>query len=298
MKKFLCSILFTTFLFPAAAQEKSLILVYTSSLNGYLDYCTCKADPKGGLVKRGTVFAKLRSDYKDSSIFFFDSGDICPVYSSEILLPYLFKAYIYLSYDALTFGDQDLDIGIPAFLNLSKGLPFINTNATFSGGQSAFPAYLSLTKKNVTAVILAVQSENAYRYSREATRNGLTINQAAASVRQTLAKIPADKHDIVILLSHAGYEEGLSFAEEYNGVDVIICGHSQTTLETPKKVNTTYILQAGPNGARIGVCKITLNKGRITAIKNSFIHPDMNAPEDDVYIRSLINEYLKKEGVQ
>ena len=117
--------------FPLSAETKKMVIVYTNSLNGYLDFCTCKADPKGGLVKRGTILKDLRKKYANTDVYFTDTGDFLPVYTADILPRYIFKAYEYLSYDALTFGDQDLDHGIVQFLAQTGKLPIVDTNVDF-----------------------------------------------------------------------------------------------------------------------------------------------------------------------
>ena len=85
---FLSSVL----LFPAdlkGSDERRLTIVYTNSLNGYIDFCHCKGDPKGGLVKRATEISKIRKQFKN--VFLFETGD-CFTYDPDPLLSeYLIK---------------------------------------------------------------------------------------------------------------------------------------------------------------------------------------------------------------
>ncbi|MGL4369013.1 MAG: hypothetical protein ACRCUT_04985 [Spirochaetota bacterium] len=292
----LCSLILIAL--PLSAEPKNFVLVYTSSLNGYMDYCTCKADPKGGLVKRGTALKHIREKYKDKDIILVDSGDILPVYTADLLPPYIFNAYKYLSYDALAFGDQDLDFGIDSFLSLSGTLPFVSTNAAFTKKDAEkIPQYRIIRKKGITAAIIAVQNNKSYKYSREETISGINISDPLVSIQAAMKDIEKEKPDIVILLSHCGYDIDRIMAGKLSGIPIIVGGHSQTIIETPSAENGIYILQAGPNGARIGICEITVNDKKITALSNRFVIPDHKTPEDDKYIRSLINEYLKSQNL-
>ena len=297
MKTLFLPALMFLFVLPSTAAEKRLALIYTNSLNGYLDYCTCKADPKGGLVKRATAFSKLRKEYKGKPLIAVDTGDFFPVYTSDLLPPYLMKALESIRYDAITFGDQDLDFGIPNFIRLSERLPVVNTNLVFPKRslKNPFPPYRIVRSGNVAVAILAVQSKKAYTYTREVTRKSVTISDPETAVRETLASIKKEKVDAVIVLSHCGYDEDTAFAGKLSGASIIVGGHSQTLVEKPAVTNGVCVLQAGSNGAHIGVCELTLDGAKVKATHNRFIVPDMHQPEDDPYIRSLIKEHRDAE---
>lgn len=54
-----------------------------------------------------------------------------------------------------------------------------------------------------------------------------------------------EENDIMILLSHLGYEEDLEVASRYPAFDAIIGGHTHTLVETPEKHNGVMVTQAG-----------------------------------------------------
>lgn len=296
MKTLLSAVLLAAAL-PLCAAEKTLTLVYTNSLNGYLDYCTCRSDPKGGLVKRGTALAQLRKEYRGKPFIAVDTGDFFPVYTSDLLAPYLIKALESLRYDAIAFGDQDLDPGISRFIQLAKNLPVTNTNLSFTQRtpNNPWPEYRIVRSNGITAAICAVQSKEAYRYTREITRKSVAAEDPSAAAARALAACAKENPDIVILLSHCGYDQDLALAETIKGVSVIVGGHSQTFIEEPSVQNGMTVLQAGTNGSHIGICEITVDGTKVKRIRNRFVTPDMNHPADDPYIRSLIKEYRAAE---
>ncbi|SEO27117.1 hypothetical protein SAMN04488134_105201 [Amphibacillus marinus] len=67
----------------------------------------------------------------------------------------------------------------------------------------------------------------------------------------------ADETDILIALTHIGYNVDRQLAEAVDFFDLIIGGHSHTTLNQPAIVNGTPIAQTGANGTNIG--NITLS---------------------------------------
>ncbi len=54
------------------------------------------------------------------------------------------------------------------------------------------------------------------------------------------------------------------------------------------------IVQAGANGAHIGILELSVRDGKIVTARNSFRRPDDTQPEDDPEVRALINEYSGK----
>ena len=66
--------------------------------------------------------------------------------------------------------------------------------------------------------------------------------------------------DIIVLLTHQGFDQDLQLAEELEGVDVIVGSHSQTVPEEPIVVNNILISQAGREGYYIGVIELKLSK--------------------------------------
>ena len=51
--------------------------------------------------------------------------------------------------------------------------------------------------------------------------------------------------DLVIALTHVGLEEDKALADEVEGIDLIVGGHSHTSLVEPVRVDDTRIVQAG-----------------------------------------------------
>lgn len=65
--------------------------------------------------------------------------------------------------------------------------------------------------------------------------------------------------DVVVLLSHLGLAFDKRIAEEVNGIDLILGGHTHHLLEEPLVVRGTTICAAGKFGAHIGRVEIDLD---------------------------------------
>ena len=89
---------------------------------------------------------------------------------------------------------------------------------------------------------------------------------------------------VVICLSHSGTEKGkgedYELAQKVDGIDVIISGHTHTTLEQPIEVNDTYIVSAGENSKNLGVLTLTRTQDGGELKDSRLVPVDERVPED------------------
>ena len=65
-----------------------------------------------------------------------------------------------------------------------------------------------------------------------------------------------------------------------DGIDVIISGHTHTTLEQPIEVNDTYIVSAGENSKNLGVLTLTRTQDGVELKDGRLVPVDERVPED------------------
>ena len=65
-----------------------------------------------------------------------------------------------------------------------------------------------------------------------------------------------------------------------DGIDVIISGHTHTTLEQPIEVNDTYIVSAGENSKNLGVLTLTRTQDGVELKDSRLVPVDESVPED------------------
>lgn len=97
-----------------------------------------------------------------------------------------------------------------------------------------------------------------------APTSGFDLLDAAEAAANCVQSLEAQGAEFIICLSHSGTGESLAvsedevLAEEVDGIDVIISGHTHTTLTAPIVVDDTYIVSAGPYCQNLG--SITLER--------------------------------------
>ncbi len=129
-----------------------------------------------------------------------------------------------------------------------------------------------------------------------------TVNAAVKDCKDTYGTEP-----IVICLSHSGTENGqgedYELAKAVDGIDVIVSGHTHTTLYEPIIVNDTLIVSASEYGRHLGVLKLTVNGDKVALADYQLIPVDESVAEDPAiaalaegYKTRVEEDYLTKYG--
>lgn len=90
-----------------------------------------------------------------------------------------------------------------------------------------------------------------------APMSGMVYEPIIDAAKRVVAEIKEKENpDYIICLSHSGTENGkgedYELAKAVNGIDVIISGHTHTTLPEPIEVNKTLIVSCGPYTQNLG----------------------------------------------
>lgn len=234
-----------------------------------------------------------------------------------------------MGYDATTFGNHEYDYlqdGLKSMLNVAADSgdpipPIVCANYwPPEKGQDGYDAqmwdslnnygvkdYMILERGGVHYVlfgILGIDSDDC------APNSGMILEDPIDVARETVAAAVKDCKDnygadpIVICLSHSGTEDGkgedYDLAKKVDGIDVIISGHTHTTLREPIKVNGTIIASAGEYGRYLGVIKLTKG-GDLKSYE--LIPVDENVAEDpeiagmvEGYKTAVEEDYLSRYG--
>jgi 5'-nucleotidase/UDP-sugar diphosphatase len=272
--------------------EEKITVLYTNSLNGYLDDCRCKDNPRGGLVMRAEEIKNIRNTYKN--IFLFETGDFFAPESDDLTANYIIKGYKYIDYDAVSIGDQEFSGGFNVFNKYSQELPYICNNLLIRVDKSwkpVFDRYRIIVKNNIKIGVIGTIAENAFKYYPKNIIDQIKVIDQKKEIIKDIDSLKSQGIKHIFLLSHSGYETDIELAKNIIGLDLIVGGHSQTLLKKPQKIGDTIIVQAGVDGARIGILELALLDNSVKIINSSFRLPHLPNDKEDKNIRKLIDEY-------
>lgn len=181
-----------------------------------------------------------------------------------------------MGYDAATLGNHEFDYrsaGLAEMLNAAAGsgdaLPAL-VQANYKPPQSDRSAwaawqnygisdYTVIERDGVKVAVFGVLGEDAHEC---APMSGMEFEPIVDAARRTVAYIrEQESPDFILCLSHSGTKEGggedLRLAKAVDGIDVIISGHTHTTLAEPIRVNDTLIVSCGAYTQNLGVLTIS-----------------------------------------
>ena len=96
--------------------------------------------------------------------------------------------------------------------------------------------------------------------------------------------------DVVVVLSHNGFDVDKKMASVVTGIDVILSGHTHDALPEPVLVGQTHIIASGSNGKFVSRVDLDVRDGKMMGLKHKLIpiFSDVIAP--DPMITKLIDE--------
>jgi 2',3'-cyclic-nucleotide 2'-phosphodiesterase (5'-nucleotidase family) len=220
------------------------------------------------------------------------------------------KAYAECGYDALTLGNHDLDKGLA---NLREkvaiaGIPLICSNVLASDGREIFPPFRIFDRGPVKIGVLGCLGREAWDVTAENLRQDLEFFEPVECLRPWVQRV-RPQVDLLILLSHSGFEVDVELARSLPELDVIIGGHTNTHLESPYEVRRqpgvvssvtpagqkgTLIVQAYKWGLFVGVLRLFLDADKSIATFSGELVPmnDSIVVPPDSPIERLLEVYL------
>jgi len=182
-------------------------------------------------------------------------------------------------YDAMTPGNHDFNFGSQRLIELAGMLNFPVLSANLMNKdktQYIFRPYKSYEFNGVKVAVIGLSTpETAYK------TNPLNVKEVAftdpiAVARELMPKLRAS-HDVVIGLMHMGIDKSSvvtteQLAKAVPGFDIIIDGHSHTTLPKGMKVGNTLICQTGCHGQALGKVELVVKDHKLRKAQASLLN--------------------------
>lgn len=230
---------------------KRLTIVHTNDLHSHIEPIRTGVNAgRCGALERACYLDSLRNADGADHVLLLDAGDY------EQGTPYFsifggrveFDLMNAMGYDAATIGNHELDNGAD---DLAERLTWARFPVVLSNYKIEHPGlaaqlkpYAIIERAGLKIGILGMVTDLTPMVDRN-NNKGLTYMHPAAPITELATKLKEDEHcDLVIVLSHCGYDEPYEdnpgdrqVAAQIRNVDIIVGGHSHTNLNAPAYVN-------------------------------------------------------------
>lgn len=238
-----------------------IVILHTGDAYGYFDTCGCRSDSTGGLAKRAWVIDSLRGS-TDAPILVFDTGDFSGG-ENEVgaeMGRTMAEAMQLMGYDALTFGEWDLNHG-PAYLRSileTTDARWVHTNYDVVGLEDLGDRTLVLERDGRRIGVIGLYNPTILLAG--VMRDSVVVAEdIVESARGAVEELRGQDVDLVVALSHLSYKGSRALAEFVPGIDIILNGHGGKTLTAPEEVTPeAWVAAAGDLGRWLGRTRVEL----------------------------------------
>lgn len=261
------SLSFSSLHLSFADSEKELVIVHTNDTHARVK----SVQNKEGYLT-GVGYDRISQYKKDlmkdnPNVLFLDAGDtlhgqpIATISRGESIVDIMNLMDI----DAMAPGNHDFNYGYDRLKELEKKMnfPLIAANVVDQSGSLVFKPYITKKMDGFTVGIFGLATpETAYKTNPKNVAN-LEFQDPVKAAQKAVDALKKEKVDVIIGVMHLGLDEGDytsdKVASGVEGIDVIIDGHSHTTLPQGRMVGKTLIASRGEYDKAFGVVTLKMD---------------------------------------
>ncbi|WP_052353790.1 5'-nucleotidase C-terminal domain-containing protein [Neobacillus jeddahensis] len=266
-----------------AADQFDLTVMHTNDVHAALD----------NMPKTVTAVKEVRAAHPNSLLLHAGDEFTGTLYFNEFQGKADLALLKLMGFDAMTFGNHEFDLGSSpeghqALADFIKGanFPFVSANVDFSKDakfDGLFNDSIEADFENgeiYNGIVKEINGEKVGIFGLTTAETvdisspgSVTFENYLAEAKKAVESFEAQGINKIVALTHIGYDDNaaidndLTLAEKVEGIDVIVGGHSHTTLSQPvvvaKDVTPTVIVQTGNSNSNLGVLDVKFDKNGV-----------------------------------
>ncbi|MFP4043191.1 MAG: thiosulfohydrolase SoxB [Rhodosalinus sp.] len=242
----------------------------------------------GGMDRVATVVNAIRAERPDALLL--DGGDTwhgsytCYQTQGQDVVNVMNK----LRPDAMTFH-WEFTLGQDRVHEIVDGLPFATLgqnvfDAMWDEPAERFKPYEIFERGGVQIAVIG----QAFPYMPIANPGWMfpdyTFGIRDGNMQAMVEEVRAQGAELVVCLSHNGFDVDKKMASRVSGIDVILTGHTHDALPEPVLVGDTILIASGSNGKFVSRVDLDVHDGRMMGFRHKLIpiFSDVIAPDPEV----------------
>lgn len=276
---------------PTAPTETHIVIFHSNDVHGKID----------NFAKVGAIIDAERKS--GAEVFYFSAGDnftgdpVIDRYDppGEPMLELLDR----LGLDVLCLGNHEFDYGLETLRKFAARFRTVSANTEARPGSfpELQPWVVLKTQGGIRIVVfglIQIERDTGLPSTHPDKIGELRFSEPLARARE-MRKLRGSGQ-VMIALTHLGYEQDLLLAKQMPELDLIIGGHSHTCVNPAENVNGVLIAQAGADNLFLGRIDVRLKNGRVVEKKGSLIDLGQMQAEDQT-IKAMIVGFHKNPAL-
>ncbi len=255
--------------------DRGSALAYAHTMVDYVDLANAYGR-LGGLDRTATLINAIRSERGDDNVVLLDGGDTWQGSYTALKTNAqdMVDCMSVLKPNAMV-GHWEFTLGADRVLEIIEELdfPFLAGNIVDTDWEEPVFDSTSFVEAGGSRVAIIGQ---AMPYTPIANPRWMfpewSFGLRLETLQNNVEQARADGAEVVVLLSHNGFDVDRKLASEISGIDVILTGHTHDAIPQAINVNDTLILASGSHGKYLGRVDLEVRSGKVTD-HSSFVIP-------------------------
>jgi len=229
----------------------------------------------GGLDRTATLVKAIRAERGDDKVLLLDGGDTWQGSYSSLKTngQDMVDAMAMLKPDAMV-GHWEFTFGVDRVTEIIESMdyPFLGGNVFDTEWDE--PVFESTAVFEKGGVKVAVIGQH-FPYTPIANPRYMVPEWSFGIrpdvIQKNVDAARADGAEVVVLLSHNGFDVDQKLATVVSGIDVILTGHTHDAVPEAIKINNTLLLSSGSHGKYLGRVDLEVRGGKVVDYNSSLI---------------------------
>ena len=274
--------------------ERGSALSYAHTMVDYVNMARSYGK-LGGLDRTATLINAIRAERGDDNVILLDGGDTWQGSYTALKTNAqdMVDCMALLKPDAMV-GHWEFTLGVDRVLELIDQLdyPFLASNIVDNDWEEPVFESTRMVERGGSTVAIIGQ---AMPYTPIANPRWMfpdwSFGIRAEALQDNVNAARDNGADVVVLLSHNGFDVDQKLATVIDGIDVILTGHTHDAVPEALNINNTLVLSSGSHGKYLGRIDLDVKNGKVVDYNSTLIPVFSDVVEPDKAMAAMIKSH-------